>query len=245
MTNRSDAVGLAVAPDRVVVWRVSLAPSEARVRRSRDLLSPDEIARADRFYFQRHRDRFTIARGALRRILGECVGADPREIRFAYGERGKPSLALGAAAGDIRFNVSHSEDVALVAVARGRELGVDVECVRDLIDLEGIARRFFARGEVEALESLPASQRREAFFACWTRKEAFVKANGGGLFVSLGEFEVSLLPGEEAALRSVGWDPSEVARWRLASFPKADGYASAIAVEGRDWSLDLRDWPAE
>ncbi|MBN1866410.1 4'-phosphopantetheinyl transferase superfamily protein [Candidatus Sumerlaeota bacterium] len=242
----SDSLGRAptpgIAPDRVVVWRVSLIPSDERVRRLRALLSGDEIARADRFHFQRHRDRFTIARGALRSILSTCVGADPRAIRFAYGPQGKPSLANAETPDDIRFNVSHSEDLALVAVAPGRELGVDVECVRDLKDFEVLARRFFAAGEVAALESLDPPSRREAFFACWTRKEAFLKAKGGGLSVPLREFEVSVLPGEEAALRGVEWDPSEAARWRLASLSVAEGYAAALAVEGDDWTLEMREW---
>jgi 4'-phosphopantetheinyl transferase len=164
-------------------------------------------------------------------------------MRFAYGPKGKPDLAPGSAVGGIRFNVAHAGGLALVAVTRGREVGVDLEQVRD-VDVEGIAERFFSAREVAALRRLPPAIRAEAFFRCWTRKEAYVKATGDGLSAGLEQFDVSLLPGDPAAMLAHRGDPSEVGRWSLRDLAPAPGYVGALAVEGRGYRARWRDWSA-
>jgi 4'-phosphopantetheinyl transferase len=225
------------AEDEIQVWTLSLELPEAEWQPLAALLSEDERARAVRFVFERHRRRFTAARAALRHILGARLGVAPAEVRFAYGPHGKPELAAGCGAGRLRFNLAHSHELALVALCEGRELGVDVEHVRPLADAMRIAERFFSTREREALAGLPPEAQREAFFRCWTRKEAYLKALGDGLARPLDGFDVSLARGEPAALLGVAADPAEAARWGLAHLEPAPGYVGALAVEGSGWSL--------
>jgi 4'-phosphopantetheinyl transferase len=164
---------------------------ESRLRELFAQLDPGERARAERFVFERHRRRFTAARGLLRETLGEELALDPGALRFEDAARGKPRLASGQDDG-LRFNVSHSEDRLLIAIGRGVELGVDIERVRDDIDHDAIARRFFSPPEQDALRAQPAQRRAAAFFTVWTRKEAYVKLLGGGLAIPLHSFEVNL-----------------------------------------------------
>jgi len=205
-------------------------------------LTLDERARARRFRFPRDRDRFIVARGVLRAILGRYLGVDPGRLRFRYSPYGKPALAGPFEDEGIRFNLAHSQGIALYAVSRGREVGIDVEYVRaDLAD-ERIAERFFSPREVATLRAVPAEQRREAFFHCWTRKEAYVKARGEGLSLPLDQFDVSLAPGEPAALLSTPGDPPEVTRWSLQALNPGPGYVAALAVEGNGWRLRCWQW---
>jgi 4'-phosphopantetheinyl transferase len=202
-------------------------------------LSPDERARAERFHFARDRDHFIAGRGLLRVILARYLETEPGTLRFEYGRHGKPRLASTAGDG-IRFNVAHSRGLALYAVAVGRELGVDIERIEPRLE-QGIAERFFSPGEIATLRSLPPPVQREAFFACWTRKEAYVKARGEGLTLGLDQFEVSMCPGEPAALLHTASDPDEARRWSLQELAPGPGYAAALAVEGGDWMLQRWD----
>ncbi len=229
-------------PDLIPVWRVRLDRVPSSYARLEDVLSPDELERARRFRFERDRRRFTLARGALRAILGGYLEVDPRSVVFDYGPQGKPRLA-GASSGP-RFNVAHSGELALVAVSHGRELGVDVEYMRSLAWAGEIAGRFFSAREAATFRSLPAHLAEAAFFACWTRKEAYIKARGGGLSIPLDGFEVSFGPGNPAVLLDVQGDPSEASRWGMAELQPAPGYAGALVAQGKDWRVSLRDWPA-
>jgi 4'-phosphopantetheinyl transferase len=224
----------------VHVWRVPLARTEAEIRRTREILSADEILRADRFYFQRDRDSFVAARGTLRLLLGGYLKRLPEELDFAYGAYGKPSLRQGSATPSLYFNVSHSHGLALMAFSLGRELGVDLESLRSDIASEEIAERYFSPHEVAELRSLPPALRTEGFFLCWTRKEAYIKAVGNGLQISLKTFDVGLKPSEPAYLRSV-----DSARWMLRSLRPAVGFVGAILAEGQDWDLRCWDWTRE
>jgi 4'-phosphopantetheinyl transferase len=217
------------------------APALARVAA---LLSSDERDRAARFAFERDRRRFVAARGGLRSILGACLAGDPARITFAYGRHGKPVLAGAFADTGVCFNVSHSDALGLVALTRGREIGVDVECVRPLRDAAAIARRFFSPRETASLLSLPEDQRERAFFDCWTRKEAFIKATGEGLSRALDAFDVSLRPGEPARLEHVEGDPGEADHWSLLSLAPASGYASAVALRGQIEDVTCGLWAA-
>lgn len=226
--------------EEVHVWCVPLDPPEEEVRRCAALLSPDEQARAARFRFEKHRREFTVGRGMLRTLLGRYLDADPRRLEFGYGPHGKPVLASGG----LRFNLSHSGSLALYAVARERELGVDIEEHRPLDDAEQIAERFFSRAENEAFRALPPELRNEAFFLCWTRKEAYIKAIGEGLSLPLHEFDVSLAPGEPARLLGAR-DAAQALRWTLRGLDPAPGYAAAIVVEGSGWELACWRWGPE
>lgn len=175
-------------------------------------LSDEERQRARRFRFARHRRRYIVARGLLRQLLASRVGTQPRSVELSYGAHGKPRLAPGSAAVDLRFSVSHCADFALFAFCRGREIGVDVEALAPLRDADAIARQFFSRGEFRAYSALAPSDRVLGFFRCWTRKEACLKALGGGLQSPLNEFDVP--PGLS-----------------LSSFSPAPGHAAALAVE--------------
>lgn len=216
---------LSLSGDAVHVWLIELAQPAAVVDALGRLLNEDERERAGRFHFARDRRAFTVARGVTRQILARYLEAEPGSVRFEQGARGKPFLARG----DLRFNLSHSGGLALLAVARGREVGVDVEEVRELEDAWSIAARFFSPGESEKLRGVPGSAAGgAAFFNCWTRKEAFIKALGEGLSHPLNTFEVTFLPGEKAELRAVA---AATHRWVLDSLPVPEGYSAALVVE--------------
>ena len=233
----------ALAEDEIHVWHVSLDRPPSDVRRMARTLSPDEQERARRYRGERLRERFIVGRGILRMLLSRYVGRPPARLCFAYGARGKPALAP-AEGSDLRFNVSHSDDLALYAFARGRDVGVDVERLRELPRAEQIAERFFSTEETAALKAEPAERRVEAFFTCWTRKEAYIKARGDGLAHPLDQFAVSLVPGEPARLWVAGdGDAREIARWSLDALPLAPGYVAALAARGRGWRLTTRSWP--
>jgi 4'-phosphopantetheinyl transferase len=234
----------AASKDEVHVWRASLNPPASQIQALRRVLTADERARAERFYFPKHRDRFAVARGVLRTILGRYLGITPDQLQFTYNQYGKPSLTE---AHPLRFNLSHSHTLALCAVTCDREVGVDLEHIRpDPNDNRTrIARRFFSAREVLAFEALHESLRDRAFFSCWTRKEAFIKAKGKGLSLPLGQFDVSVHPEEPAALLHTKWDPQEAALWSLQDLHPGPGYAAALAVEGAPWRLRCWQWPEE
>ncbi len=234
---------LTLGSDEVHVWRATLDRSAAALQRLLQTLSEDESARADRFYFQRDREHFIAARGLLRSLLGGYLSFPPEQLRFGYSPHGKPSLP--GEWSELHFNLSHSHALALYAVTRGREVGIDLEYIRPELADEPIAERFFSAREAGALRSLPASLQPEGFFNCWTRKEAYIKARGEGLTISLDQFEVSLAPGEPAALLSVNSDPAEASRWSLRELAPGPGYVAAIAVEGEGWQIQCWEWPLE
>lgn len=200
-------------------------------------LDTGERERAARFHFEHDRNRFIVAHGALRIILSRYLNVTPVRLRFGFNAYGKPSLDDEAGASKIRFNMSHSGGLALYAVAFEREIGVDVEYMRADLAGKEIAERFFSRRETEALNTLAPEVLTEAFFNCWTRKEAYIKARGEGLSHPLHAFSVSLVPGEPAALLSVEGDAQELARWTLVELMPNPDYKAALACEGRDWRL--------
>jgi 4'-phosphopantetheinyl transferase len=239
-----DVPEVVTLPDRAVhVWRASLSVTPARLSALEATLAEDERARADGFHSRLHREHFVVGRGALRAILAHYAGVPAGGLLFAYGRHGKPMIATEMNRGDVRFNLSHSGGLALYAVTRGRELGVDLEEIAGRHEEEGLAVRFFSPREVAALGSLPPERRREAFYACWTRKEAYVKAKGDGLSLPLDRFDVAFRPGEPPALLSVSDDPLEAGRWSLEALDVAPGYAAALCFEGRATSITCVGWP--
>lgn len=233
---------LTLDENEVHVWRASLDLTASRIQSLERTLSPDECGRAGRFHFERDRRRFIVAHGLLRAILARYLGTEPGQLQFRYDPHGKPALAVDSGGGGLRFNLSHSHRVALYAVARGREVGIDVERIRTAVDVEQIAERFFSPREVAALRVLPPEVRTEAFFTCWTRKEAYVKARGKGLALPLDQFAVSLTPGEPAALLSVRGMLQETSRWSLRALAPGPGYVAALAVEGHSRRLRCWQW---
>lgn len=203
----------------------------AAIEGFRSLLSPDELQRAGRFRFDIDRNSYIVSRGTLRSLLGSYLNVPPRQLRFTYSEYGRPSLANETPGSKIDFNVSHSRRVALIAFARGRQIGVDVEYVRRGFGTSEVAERFFSTVERHALRELPHEQRHDAFFRCWTRKEAFIKALGEGLSHPLDQFDVSLAPGSPAVLLATRPDSHEVHRWKLWNIDVPHEYAAALATE--------------
>jgi 4'-phosphopantetheinyl transferase len=206
--------------------RASLLPHLDR------LLSADEAARRDRFRFESDRKDFAFARGMLRMVLAAYLEADPRELRFHYSEHGKPTLAgFGLETEtDLQFNLSHTQGAVLLGICRQRAIGVDVERVREDVIPQDIAGRFFSPAEQRALLSLPEAEHREAFFRCWTRKEAFLKARGHGLSFPLAGFDVSIGAGESEASLTTRPDPSEAQNWQILPVLAPEGCAAAVAV---------------
>jgi len=202
----------------------------------------DERMRAERFHFERDRKRFIVRRGILRTILGCYLSIEPSRLRFCYGKNGKPALADTSGKGRIRFNLSHSEGLALVAFTRDREIGVDIEHIRDISEMEQIAERFFSVREYTVFRVLPKSKKKEAFFNCWVRKEAFTKAIGDGLSWPLDKFDVSLILGESARLLRIEGDSKGASRWSIQDLKPASGFAAAFAVEGRSGRLHCWQW---
>jgi 4'-phosphopantetheinyl transferase len=197
------------------------------------LLSRDERERADRFVFDLHRRRYILGRVRLRQLLALRLDVAPRAIEFEYGAQGKPALAPAFAECGLRFNVSHCEDVAVYAFACGREVGIDVEAVRELSDADSIAARFFSLREYAAYQSLAPRDRPLGFFNCWTQKEAFIKAIGEGLSHPLDSFDVSLVPGEPARILRVGGESGNDIGWLAQRFHPAPGFVGSI-VAARD-----------
>ncbi|HEX9545363.1 MAG TPA: 4'-phosphopantetheinyl transferase superfamily protein [Pyrinomonadaceae bacterium] len=226
--------GLALDATEVHLWQASLDGRAADIFES--FLSADELTRANRFHFIKDRNHFVVARGLLRNLLAAYLGVNCAELRFSYGAQGKPFLVLDSQA-QINFNVSHSHGRAAFAFTRGRDLGVDLEYVKDDFDDELIANRFFSRAEVLALRTVPVALRKQAFFNCWTRKEAYIKARGEGLSMPLDQFDVSLRPDEPVALLNNYREEREVSRWSMQAIPAPDGYVGALVVEGRGWQL--------
>ncbi len=233
---------LTLSHQDVHVWRAFLDREFPHLQDLRRSLSPDEIERAERYHFQEDRERFIVAHGLLRTILARYLRADPGRLVFSRGDYGKPVLASPPGGRKLSFNLSHSSGIALYAIAHDRRVGIDLERVREDIACQQIAERFFSPAEAAVLRTLPASSQPGAFFACWTRKEAYIKARGRGLQLPLDRFEVSLAPGEPARLLKMEGEPGEVARWSLQELIPAPGYAAALAAEGQDWHLACWTW---
>jgi 4'-phosphopantetheinyl transferase len=231
-----------LGPDEIHLWLISLARPPLPLPTLQKTLSSDERERASRFHFNRDQRRYVTSRGVLRAILASYLDLDPVTLSFQYSPHGKPSLLPAA---ELRFNLSRSDEQLLVAVNLNRDIGVDVECLRPMSDLDAIARRFFAPAEAARLASLPDAVRVRAFFECWTRKEAFIKAVGEGLSMPLDSFEVAFGPEMTPALLGVRGSEVAARRWSLWGLDPASDVLAAVAVEGRGMSLRPLSWSPE
>lgn len=219
--------------DEIHVWLSDLVVDPSSQSLLHSHLSEDENERAAGFRFDRDRDRFITARGMLRMLVARYLRKQPKDLQFSLGQQGKPALVPESARRALRFNLSHSQDVAVFAFGWNRNIGVDVERVRPNIEYEDIARDYFSAVEIQSLARLPRQKRVEGFFLCWTRKEAYVKACGGGLQIPLDSFDVSLEPGTPA--RFLGGVHSS---WHIRSFTAGSEYPAALVYDGLP--VDLR-----
>jgi 4'-phosphopantetheinyl transferase len=233
----------AVVSDRIDVWKVLLdEPPKAAEKNS--VLSPDELERASRFHFDKDRIRFTRCRAALRSLLARYLAVHAAEIRFEYLTGGKPQLVAEQNHGALQFNVSHSAGIALIAVGGNHRLGIDIEKVRNEVDTNALAQRFFSVREREGLCALPDVLRVSGFFACWTRKEAFLKATGDGLSFPLRDFSVSTHPDHAPKLEEIkgSKEAGKKRKWFLADISVRDGYRAAVAVESDTTCVETYAW---
>jgi 4'-phosphopantetheinyl transferase len=223
----------------VSIWRIPLAQPGGIVEACRSGLTDDERQQADRYRVEPPRRRFIVTRAALRHLLGAVLDLPPSEVTLAFGPHGKPYLP------DVpwlHFNVSHSHEEALCAMTTQGAVGVDIEHIRPLADAAAIARTKFAPEEYAVWASLPADRQSGAFFACWSRKEAFIKATGEGLRRPLDDFIVTLHPDEPARLVTIRSAPDEAAGWTLLNLPAPAAYAAALVVQGPVPAVVHRDW---
>lgn len=219
-----------VGPDTVLVVRIRLNETPPT-----NPLDENEQRQAGRFVFERDRRRYLAAHTAVRVTLGRLLGIDPREVRFAVGPHGKPHL-IGPPL-DLRFNLSHSGEQALLGIALGRDVGIDIEQWKMMSDMLGVAQHVFSPTELARLQQTPEERRPDVFFRIWTRKESFIKALGDGMSFPLAGFEVSDEPSGEQLLLACSAAPREMERWTMRDLACEAGHTAAITVEGRDFEV--------
>jgi 4'-phosphopantetheinyl transferase len=220
-----------LAGNEIHVWAMTLAVEPAILEKLAGTLAPEEKERANRFKFGHLRDRYIAGRGALRAILAQYLRTEAAALRFDYLDNGKPDLAGKFAKRGIDFNLAHTGDLALVAITSIGPVGVDVEWVRPIKNVDELVARFFSKREDELFQKVSAGQKPAAFFNLWTRKEALLKATGEGITRSLNLVEVSFLPGEPARLLAISGDEKAAERWMLRELAPAKGFAGAVAIE--------------
>ena len=219
---------LDLSSGRIDVWRVHL---DEPTFPAASFLSPDELNRAQRFHFEKDRLHFIQCRSALRFLLGRYLGLPAADLRFEYQPGGKPELAAQQNPLQLRFNVSHSAQLALIAVGAVHRLGIDIEQERSDVDIAALAERYFSARERATLQALPDHLHLTAFFACWTRKESFLKATGDGLWFPLADFSVTAHPDLDPALEEIRGDTQARERWFLADLSVETGYRATLAIE--------------
>lgn len=226
-----------VGESEVHVYSASLECPPDRIRTLQAILSPAEKAKAAQFRFPSHQTRYVVSHGLLRTMLAAYLATPPAEIVFEHNQWGKPRIA-GA---QLCFNMSHSGERAAYAVARESQLGVDIERIRPISDPAAIAARYFAESEAAQVLGAAPEARLQAFFNCWTRKEAYIKALGLGLSAPLDTFQVTVLPGDPARFVTIDGDGGQAARWSLFDLRPASGYAGALAIQGTAWRLRMHE----
>ncbi len=230
----------ALGPASIHLWYAQPLERRSLFADLSALLSPEEDDRRTQLRFEGNRQDFVFARGMLRTLLAAYLETDPRGLRFQYSEHGKPSLAGSDAENELQFNLSHTQGAVLLAICRRRAIGVDIERVREDFSVQEIAERFFSLAERQALMRLPEAERRPAFFRCWTRKEAFLKARGHGLSFPLDRFDVSIGADETEVRLTTRPDPMEAQDWQILQAPAPEGYAAAVALASSPSALN--DW---
>lgn len=219
-----------ISSNEVMVFQQSLRVSAQELQEYRQLLSADEKDRANRFVQEKDQRKFIVARGRLRQLIGEYMGISPKQLMFTYNSYGKPEIKSKSSI--LHFNLSHSNEMAVYVLSASFEVGIDIEYLKPHIEIEEIAKRFFSVNESTALIALPAEQKLLAFYQCWTRKEALLKALGEGLSFPLDKCEVSLAPGKPARIISIQDSEILAAEWYMQSFGISNEYVGAVVVHG-------------
>ncbi len=229
--------------DNIDVWCVSIDVDESVLYSLMRTLSEEEREKARRMKIEKPRKYYMASRGLLRQILAAYVKQAPELLEFEYGPNGKPTLSEKFDNSGIKFNVSHSHGLALCCVTREREIGADIEKMRDDVEITDISKRFFSSREHEELIKLPVDDQKRGFYNCWTRKEAYLKATGQGLTFPLSQFDMSLTPGEPAVMIAHQSDPGQVSMWSIVDLDVGPDYAAAIAVEGKEFTISYNILP--
>jgi 4'-phosphopantetheinyl transferase len=231
--------------NEIHVWRFFLTQTESCLQILAKTLSTDEQTKAERFHFPKGRSQFIVSRGALRAILSRYLQINPSLLRFDYNPYGKPSLIVAQGGDTLHFNLSHSHELGLIAITKNRDIGVDIERINPNFPYLEIAEKFFSPLENSVLLSLPQDLQSTAFYNCWTRKEAYIKAVGKGLSIPLNQFDVTLAPGEPAALLNIEQNPEEASKWSLIELIPGSDMVAAVAVAGHCWKLHCWQWNGE
>jgi 4'-phosphopantetheinyl transferase len=218
----------------VHIWRTNLNLETELVKKSIKILSLDERKRAERYKFEKHRNYFIVARSTLRKILSNYLNLEPDRIKFDYSDRGKPSLSDCHQQENLQFNLSHSQELALYAFTKNKKIGIDLEYCRPMPDAESIAKRFFSTNEYKWISSFSSNTQQEAFFRCWTAKEAYLKATGEGIAGSLEKIEIDLTGKNLFKLKE---SDREISNWLLYTFIPEVNYLATVAVESQ--AIDL------
>ncbi|MEO6537019.1 MAG: 4'-phosphopantetheinyl transferase superfamily protein [Ferruginibacter sp.] len=223
--------GRLICLNQVHVWRASIDLTEVAIQKLLQILSADEVEKANRFHFQKDKKRFIAARGILRQILGGYTGTSPDKLRFNYTANGKPVLATNTDTDTLKFNLSHSGSFALYGFSLHQNIGIDIECIRHDISAVQIAQKFFSKKEISLLGQVDNDKFHQLFFQLWTRKEAILKANGEGISSSMEKIDVSLINGRGLSAVTLPSDESEGMRWYVQDLFPDHGFSGAIAVE--------------
>ena len=234
---------LQLEKDTVDIWCIPLDIDEASLVSFYQILSVEERSKAERMRIEAPRKHYVAARAIMRQIIAAYMKEKPERLEFQYGPNEKPALARAFSRTGITFNMSHSHGLALYGVTLEREIGVDIEKIRQDMSITDLAKRFFSNREYEELINLPAEQKEQGFFNCWTRKEAYLKSTGQGLKFPLSHFDVSLAPGEPAALLEHRTAPEQASLWSIAELDIGPGYAAALSVEGKDFTISYKYLP--
>ena len=244
---RSYSNQILLSAQEIHAWWIRLFPHNLDYTHLLEPLSDDERIRASRFRFSCDRDRYVVSTYALRCILGQYLEISPSDLCFHRSSYGKPYLYQKPVPPTLCFNKSISSDLALIAVSSGRDVGIDIEFMRSYSNLEATARHIMSDREFTEFLSLPETFRTDAFFSCWTGKEAFVKAKGKGLSIPLDQFEVTFLPDAEPQIVNTHWDPKEASCWHMVKLFLNLGsdnlqYSASLVARGHDWNLKFREW---
>lgn len=248
MTKFSTLPSQPLTDSDIHIWCASLSASAEDLSRYTTLLSQDELERAKRFHFERDHNHFIVGRALLRTFIGSYLDMEPSQIEFVYGQYGKPALKTVLHKKHLEFNLSHSKDFAVYAFGLDRKIGIDLEHIRPMPDMDDFVRQFFSLRENVLVNSLSGKQKEETFFKIWTCKEAFLKANGSGLTVPINQVEISVEHDGSITLLSIGGGREQADAWRLELFSPSPDHQAALVVEGHNVQVvfqSLEDYLAE
>lgn len=224
---------------KIHFWYCDFAENIDALESYYSLLSSDEKERSRKFKFDKDSNCYIISRGILRFLTGIYLNMNPKNIKFKYTSFGKPLLDFET---DLKFNISHSGNMAVFAFFKNQEIGVDIEKIKNDFNVMELAQNFFSKTEIEALERVPKKELSRAFYRCWTRKESFIKAEGTGLSFPLNQFSVSLEDDKHAELLETKWNSKEKKEWQLFSFIPTIGYIAAVALKNSLATISYHNW---